>query len=139
SFTGATSGRIGLIEEAEGGTLFLDEIATLSPAIQAKLLRAVEERVIRPVGSDRERKVEFNIISATCESISTKNMRSDLMFRLGQEHINLRPLRDCPQLILDIINNFLANSSRKILFSDEAKNILQSLDYPGNVRDLITG
>lgn len=139
SFTGAVNSRIGLIEEAKGGTIFLDEIATLSPNIQAKLLRAVEEKIIRPVGGSGERFVDFNIISATCEDLEEKKMRSDLLFRLGQEHIKLKPLRECPELILDIVKSFYDNSSRKILLTEQAESYLKTRDFPGNVRDLVMG
>lgn len=139
SFTGAENSRIGLIEQARGGTLFLDEIATLSPALQAKLLRVVEEKVIRPVGGGCERKVDFSVISATCEDLDENKVRKDLLFRLSQQHVKLKPLRDCPELIGQIIESFYSRSSRRILFTDEARAAVEGQLFPGNVRDLITG
>jgi hypothetical protein len=98
SFTGATSDRRGLFEEAEGGTIFLDEIADLPLAMQVKLNRALQERSVRPVGSSEERAIDVRIIAATNlnmkAQVAAGKFREDLFYRLHVFHISLPPLRD---------------------------------------------
>lgn len=139
SFSGAVENRTGLIEAARGGTLFLDEVATLSAGLQAKLLRVIEEQKVRPVGANFEKHISFNIISATCEDFEQIGFRQDLLYRLSQERVHLRALRDCPQLLLKICDSYLSQCSRRVVLSEGAKTQLQKYPFNGNARDLIAG
>ncbi len=115
AFTGAESDRKGLLELADGGTLFLDEIGDVPPAIQVKLLRAIERREIMPVGGARQRQVDFRIIAATHqplpELIASGRFREDLFYRLSVFQIELPPLRDRPEDIPLLAEHFLAQIS----------------------------
>ena len=146
SFTGATSDRAGLFAEAEGGTLLLDEIGELAPALQAKLLRAIETGMVRPVGSSKERAVNVRLIAATNRNLREQKeegeFREDLLYRLEVVSIELPPLRargeDMPQLI----EQFLASSATRHPYSKvkrlspEALQRVLSHDWPGNLREL---
>lgn len=143
AFTGAVKQTKGKIERANGGTLFLDEIGDLPFALQAKLLRFIQERVIERIGGHEEIPVDIRIICATHRNLQTmaeKNeFRQDLYFRLSEMTIEIPPLRDrkgdvllLAQMILATING--ASKSRK--FSEEALMAMESYGWPGNVREL---
>jgi len=144
AFTGAVEDQVGKFDAADGGTLFLDELAELSPPVQAKLLRVLQDGMVEPIGRDKPHKVNVRIIGATNrdvrEWIRQGKFREDLYYRLSVGEITLPPLRerhsDIPKLalhILDKLNNSLRTPKR---FSAAALTKLQSHDWPGNVRDL---
>lgn len=145
SFTGAISDKVGLFEVADTGSLFLDEVGELPLSIQVKLLRAIQERVIRRVGATDDQKVEVRIIAATNRNLETMvkegKFREDLYYRLNVILIHtpsLRERREDIQLLathfLQKYNSRLAKAIGKI--SDEAMELLKKYDYPGNVREL---
>jgi DNA-binding NtrC family response regulator len=145
SFTGATEDRLGRFQAANGGTLFLDEIGNLPLHLQAKLLGALEQRKVSPVGSDKAQDVDVRIISATNVGIDDLNnadrFRQDLLFRLNTVEIRLPPLRDRIDDILPIANHFAEIYSRKYqqsvrAFSPAARAALIEYEWPGNVRAL---
>ena len=145
SFTGATCDKKGLFEEAEGGTLFLDEIGDLDMALQAKLLRVLQERLIRPVGSNHSRPIDVRVIAATHrdlkKSITNGTFREDLYYRLTVIPIVMPPLRhrpeDIPLLAQHFLNKYsLMNGGRVTGFNHEAVQKLTALPWPGNVREL---
>ncbi len=145
SFTGATSRHIGKFQEADGGTLFLDEVAELSLDMQVKLLRAIQEGEIDPVGSRRPVKVSIRLISATnrnmIEMVKAGQFREDLYYRLNVFPIMVPPLRDrkedIPELVDHFITRFAAEEGRKIRGIDPmAVEMLKVYAWPGNVRQL---
>jgi DNA-binding NtrC family response regulator len=146
SFTGATSRRIGRFEEADGGTLFLDEIGELSPTVQVKLLRFLQEREIQRLGSNVNIHVDVRVISATNRDLEMQvkegNFREDLFYRLKVVTMVLPPLRerkeDLPLLINHFIERFSRENGKNIKdLTAEARDLLLKYDYPGNVRELI--
>jgi two-component system, NtrC family, response regulator HydG len=145
SFTGATSDRAGLFEEAHGSTLFLDEIGELRPTIQAKLTRVLEERCVRRIGEPRERKVNVRVIAATHRDIrgmvKAGSFREDLWFRLNVCVLELPPLRERPEDIPMLAQRFLAErapvaGAGVTRFSQGALDALYAYRWPGNVREL---
>lgn len=140
AFTGATGDHAGFLKKANGGTLFLDEVSTLPLELQAKLLKAVDEGVFYPLGSDKEVKCSFKIISATNESIPDlireKKFREDLYYRLNQYALEIPPLRERKEDILKYISDNLSSSSKKVYLEPDALKYLCSFMYPGNYRDL---
>lgn len=145
SFTGAIGEKKGLFEVADGGTLFLDEIGELDISLQAKLLRALQEKQIRRVGGTREINVDVRVVAATNRDLrkmaDTQTFREDLYYRLNVLSIELPALRerhgDIPILIDFFIKKHTKNSSQKIIgVSPEAKKMLNDYSYPGNVRQL---
>jgi DNA-binding NtrC family response regulator len=145
AFTGATTTRKGLLEEARGGTVFLDEISEMPAALQAKLLRVLEDREVRPLGSNRPTMVEFRVVASTNRDPRTEveagNFRDDLYYRLNVVEIHLPPLRDrpgdLPLLIRHFVDKFAAQQRRPIRgVSREALALLDSYGWPGNVREL---
>ncbi|MBI5603850.1 MAG: sigma-54-dependent Fis family transcriptional regulator [Deltaproteobacteria bacterium] len=145
AFTGAVSSKRGLFEEADGGTVFLDEIADLSPALQAKLLRVIDDHEIRPLGSTQSRKVDIRILAATNKDILTAVKeglcREDLYYRLNVVTLTLPPLRDRQEDILLLARYFLTHYAREIGKSarelhPSALKLLQDYPWPGNVREL---
>jgi DNA-binding NtrC family response regulator len=145
SFTGATGKHLGKFQEADGGTLFLDEVAELPLDMQVKLLRAIQEAEIDPVGSKRPVRVNFRLISATnrnmIEMVKQGHFREDLYYRLNVFPILVPPLRHRPedigQLIDHFITRFAAEEGRKIRgISAAALEMLQQYAWPGNVRQL---
>jgi len=145
SFTGAIGEKKGLFEVADGGTLFLDEIGELDVSLQAKLLRALQEKTIRRVGGTREIPVDVRVIAATnrdlLKMMQEGRFREDLYYRLNVLSIEVPPLRerrsDIPLLIDYFIKKHTKNSPNKIKsISPEAKKILLEYSYPGNVRQL---
>jgi DNA-binding NtrC family response regulator len=145
AFTGATARKRGLFQTAERGTLFIDEIGELQPGLQAKLLRALENRKIMPVGSTREIDVDVRLVAATNrdlqEQVRRKQFREDLYYRLKVVEIRLPPLRerpdDIPLLIRHLINQIAEENGRPVReVTPEALEALRAYDWPGNVREL---
>ncbi len=141
SFTGATESRRGLIEQAHGGTLFLDEIGEFPLELQAKLLRALQENTIRPIGSTRTTCVDVRIIAATNRDLAYEveqgRFRADLFYRLNVLSIRLAPLRDHREDIPLLLRHFLEQHAKQQLqFSQEALDCLLAYDWPGNARQL---
>ena len=144
SFTGATRNHRGFFRRADGGTLFLDEITELSPPLQAKLLRVLEEGVVTPVGGEKEVRVDVRIVSATNRdpqvAVDQGILREDLYFRLAQFPIRVPPLRERSTDIELLARHFLQlqNDERGVekSFSDEVIEIFSVHDWPGNVREL---
>ncbi|WP_256474019.1 sigma-54-dependent transcriptional regulator [Microbulbifer okhotskensis] len=145
SFTGAHKDKQGLFQSAEGGTLFLDEVADLPLEMQVKLLRAIQEKSIRPVGSNQEIPIDIRILSATHKDLSQEvdkgRFRSDLFYRINVIEIATPPLRtraeDIP-LLLDVITQRIATNAGipAPAISREALVALQAYSFPGNVRQL---
>ncbi len=145
AFTGAIADKKGVFEYAEGGTLFLDEVGNLSYDVQVKLLRALQEKVIQPVGSNKQIPVNVRIITATNDdllnSVSNDGFRQDLYHRINEFKIQLPPLRQRNSDIDIFIKHFvqLANAEldRKVIrVSSEANDILHRYEWPGNLREL---
>jgi DNA-binding NtrC family response regulator len=144
SFTGAVAEKKGLFEVADNGTLFLDEIGELDVSLQAKLLRALQERQIRRVGGTKEIDIDVRVVTATnrdlLNMVEEKRFREDLYYRLNVLSIEIPPLRerssDLKLLIDYFIKKHSRGSDRQIELSAEAKRILENYNYPGNVRQL---
>jgi len=145
AFTGAVSSRRGLFREAHGGTLFLDEIGDMAPELQAKLLRAIEDRSVRPVGSDQATPLDVRIIAATNHDLPARiragHFRDDLYYRLAVIPIQLPALRerkeDIPLLAEHFLGRAIAVSGKQVLgFTPETMTILLRHPWPGNVREL---
>jgi two-component system response regulator HydG len=144
AFTGAQHGRTGLLESGNGGTVFLDEIGDLPVDLQAKLLRALQEREIRPVGATERVHIDLRIIAATNRDLESAiragAFRQDLYFRLNVVQIKLPPLRerktDIPLLVHSFLEKF-SDAQRPIrTISEDAMRRLMAYDWPGNVREL---
>ncbi len=147
AFTDAGESKAGQFELANGGTLFLDEIGEMPYGVQAKLLRALQEKEIRRLGSSKSIKIDIRVISATNANLSDKikngEFRNDLYFRLNTIPINIPPLRDRKEEILQIAQKVLEQNCIKYgfelkIFSDEAKKQLLAYEWPGNIRELIS-
>jgi two-component system, NtrC family, response regulator HydG len=145
SFTGANANKIGKFELAHGGTLFFDEISNISLEVQAKLLRAVQERKISRVGSHRVITVDVRIIAATnrdlAQAIRSSTFREDLFYRLNVVSIHIPPLRQRKSDIEPLINHFLIKYNRQLKktvqgFTPEAMELMLDYNWPGNVREL---
>ncbi|RMG05175.1 MAG: sigma-54-dependent Fis family transcriptional regulator [Nitrospirae bacterium] len=145
AFTGAVSSRKGLIEEADGGTLFLDEIGNLPLHLQAKLLRVLQEREVRPLGDDRSVKVDIRVIAATNSDLKKMvkdgMFREDLYYRINIFPIHIPPLRERKEDVPVLADHFLRKYSQdlgkdKEGFTVEAMNILIHHEWSGNVREL---
>jgi DNA-binding NtrC family response regulator len=145
AFTGAWKDKRGLVEEAEGGTLFLDEIGDLSPLLQTKLLRLLQEGEYRPIGSVVTRRADLRFIAATHHDlkadIRAQTFREDLYYRLRVVHLELPPLRDRREDIPLLAQHFLRKHARRhgkpvTRISPAAVQTLLQHDYPGNVREL---
>lgn len=145
AFTGAKrGGKIGLFEAAHGGTLFLDEVSEMDIGLQAKLLRALQEGRIRPVGGVEEKEVDVRVICASNadlkEYIAGGRFRRDLYYRLSTFQIHIPPLRDrrgdIPALAEAILNDLSRTLKRSVTISPEALAVLTAYDWPGNVREL---
>lgn len=140
AFTNALYRRIGRFEEAHGGTLFLDEIADLAPALQAKLLRVVQERTIERLGSNTPIPVDIRLITATAtnleQAVAKEQFREDLYYRLNVVTINLPPLRERRQDVPALVQHFLQRSGQPVSITPEALSMLCSHHWPGNVREL---
>ncbi len=144
SFTGAVNDKEGLFQAANGGTLFLDEIAELPIHMQVKLLRAIQEKAIKPVGSQKEIPVDIRLLSAThkdlAAEVETGSFRQDLYYRINVIELNIPPLReritDLPILASFMLNRISANNGNSFSLSEEAIEKLQAYTFPGNIREL---
>jgi transcriptional regulator with PAS, ATPase and Fis domain len=145
AFTGASATRPGLIEAAEDGTLFLDEIGELPLPLQAKLLNVLERRVVRRIGSTKERAVPARFIAATNRDLHEMSLagsfRQDLYYRLNVMSITMPPLRERASDTMLLSQHFAAQTSRRYglsqpVFSDDAISMIKRYDWPGNVREL---
>ncbi len=145
AFTGATSDKIGLFETAHKGTVFLDEIGELSLPIQVKLLRAVQEKVFKPVGGNDDISVDIRIVSATNKALEEEviagNFREDLFYRLNVIEIKVPPLRERKADLRALAQHFLEKYSTEMekeitKFSSYALDLLKKYDFPGNIREL---
>lgn len=146
AYTGAGSRRIGRFEEADGGTLFLDEIGELSPAVQVKLLRFLQEKEISRLGSNASISVDVRIISATNRDLEARvregAFREDLFYRLKVVAMFLPPLRerkeDLPSLLDHYLEKFAVENGKSLRgITAEARDLLLKYDYPGNIRELV--
>lgn len=147
AFTGATERRIGRFEEADGGTLFLDEIGEIDLNTQVKLLRAIGERTIERLGSNKPQKVDVRVVAATnkdlSEMVKEGTFRDDLFFRLNVVSIQMPPLRDRKEDIVLLVEAFLKefgeeNNKSDMDMTQDAMQLLLDYDWPGNVRELRT-
>lgn len=145
AFTGAIARRVGKFEEAEGGTLLLDEISEMDARLQAKLLRAVQEREIDRVGGTRPVKIDIRILATSnrdlVQSVSDGSFREDLLFRLNVVNLKLPPLRERPGDIAALADHFstryaAANGVAPRPLSESARHVLLNRAWPGNVREL---
>jgi len=145
SFTGADSDKEGLFQAADGGTLFLDEVADLPLQLQVKLLRAIQERRIRPVGAQKEVEIDIRILSATHKNLANmvehEQFRRDLYYRINVIEVDVPPLRehadDIPLLVDHMLTGLSKRMGEEIVSVDkQAMEKLQSYSYPGNVREL---
>lgn len=144
AFTGANSDKQGLFQAADGGTLFLDEVADLPLDMQVKLLRAIQEKAIRPVGAQAEIKTDVRILSAThkdlTQLVETGEFRQDLFYRLNVIQLSVPPLRerqsDIPRLISHFIEKLSVDANETIYIAKAAETELLSYSFPGNIREL---
>lgn len=145
AFTGAVADRLGAFEHASGGTVFLDEIADLAPDLQPKLLRVLESREVRRVGSNTVRPVDVRVVCATNRRLENEvnagNFREDLFFRLSVVHIGLPPLRkrreDIPMLLEKFVGSYSEGDEKpSVKDPDGTMDLLYRHDWPGNVREL---
>ena len=145
SFTGAVGDKMGHFEAANGGTIFLDEVGNLSYEVQVQLLRALQERKVKPVGSNNEIEVDIRVIAATNEDLQKAvregEFREDLYHRLNEFGIVAPRLADRGQDILVFANHFLSESNKDlekniIAFSDEVENLFLKYEWPGNLREM---
>ncbi|MDX6709648.1 MAG: two-component system, NtrC family, response regulator PilR [Blastocatellia bacterium] len=144
SFTGATANRKGLFEAASKGSIFLDEIGEMSPAMQVKLLRVLQEKKVRPVGAHEELEVDSRVIAATNRDLAAMvkdgSFREDLFYRVSVIPIELPPLRDRSEDIPDLVNHFVkkfcAQTGRDLSVNEKTLQLLESYAWPGNVREL---
>jgi two-component system nitrogen regulation response regulator GlnG len=145
SFTGAVASRVGRFQEASGGTLFLDEIGDMSPDLQAKLLRVLQNREVTPVGSTQSQPVDIRILAATHrdldQAVAQGTFREDLLYRLRVMPLHIPPLREHPEDIAVLAEHFLSRYSEELaggarFLSDSANEFLAGHDWPGNVREL---
>jgi transcriptional regulator with PAS, ATPase and Fis domain len=143
SFTGANSDRKGLFEAANGGTIFLDEIGEMSPAMQVKLLRVLQEKRVRPVGAHDEISVDARVIAATNRDLKRMaeegSFREDLYYRISVIPIDLPPLRerreDIPALIEHFVRKYCELSGKDLTVSPKTAQILENYAWHGNVRE----
>ncbi len=144
SFTGATANRKGLFEAAHNGTIFLDEIGEMSPAMQVKLLRVLQERRVRPVGAHDELAIDTRVIAATNRDLKAMSeegtFREDLFYRISVIPINLPPLRerrsDIPELVEHFIKKFCEQTGRSVTIAPKSMDLLENYAWHGNVREL---
>jgi len=140
AFTGAVTPKTGLIEAANGGTAFFDEIGELPLDLQAKLLRVLQEKEFRPVGSLTHKRSDFRVIAATnrdlAKEVEKGTFRQDLFYRLNVVNLRLAPLRDRKEDIPGLIAHFLARHGKGHSLTQETLEAMLSYDWPGNVREL---
>src|SRR5579862_9907420 len=140
AFTGAATAKIGLIESANGGTAFFDEIGELPLDLQAKLLRVLQEKEFRPVGSLNQRRSDFRVIAATnrdlAKEVEKGTFRRDLFYRLNVVNMRLAPLRDRKEDIPALIAHFLGRYGKGHTLTQETLEAMLNYEWPGNVREL---
>lgn len=145
SFTGATQDKVGLFQAAQGGTLFLDEVADLPQHMQVKLLRAIQERAVRPIGEQREIPLDVRILSAShkdlVQLVEQGQFRQDLYYRLNVIELRMPALRERPEDVQELAQFVLQQLAQSLalpapLLSDDALNALQRYHFPGNIREL---
>jgi DNA-binding NtrC family response regulator len=140
AFSGAESSKKGKLELADGGTLFLDEIATMPMILQKKLLKSIDEKTFYPLGSEKEVKSNFRLVSATCENleemVKAGTFREDLYFRIEGFNIELPPIKNRKGDVALLIKHFVGKGRRRIVLSSEVKKLLMSYEWPGNIREL---
>jgi two-component system, NtrC family, response regulator AtoC len=143
AFTGAASSHRGIFESATGGTVFLDEISETSPAFQVKLLRVLQQRTIRPVGSSDERPIDVRVIAATnrpVDNLLTSTFRKDLLYRLSVINIHIPALRervdDIPLLATNFLRRYNKRQGKSVTIAPETMEWIKTLIWPGNVREL---
>ncbi|MFQ5983194.1 MAG: sigma-54-dependent transcriptional regulator, partial [Woeseiaceae bacterium] len=141
SFTGAVSDKVGLLQSANGGTLFLDEIADLPLAMQVKLLRVIQEKTVRPVGSSVEEPVDARILSAThkklADMVTSGEFREDLYYRINVIELHVPALRERGADVLMLASHILERlGSADVKLEESAKTALMQYPFPGNVREL---
>jgi DNA-binding NtrC family response regulator len=145
AFTGADTKRRGLFEEASGGTLFLDEVGELTPSTQVRLLRVLQERCVRPVGSNHARPIDVRVVAATNRNLDVevreKRFREDLFYRLNVVSIELPPLRERGEDLLLLAHHLLGKHGSRLgkpgmRFSSDALEALTAYEFPGNIREL---
>jgi DNA-binding NtrC family response regulator len=145
AFTGAVADKKGFFRSAEGGTLFLDEIGEMPMSLQVRLLRALQEHEVTPVGSSTPQKFDTRIVAATNRDLERQveagNFREDLFYRLNVIEISLPPLRDRPEDIPALVRHFISNSASNQNtvpkpINDQAMNAFRSYGWPGNVREM---
>lgn len=143
AFTGAQANKLGLVEAATGGTAFFDEIGELPLDLQSKLLRLLQEKEYRPVGSVNARKADFRVVAATnrdlAKEVEKGTFRRDLFYRLNVVTVRLAPLRERREDIPTLVSHFLGSHGGKHQLSAEALDTLLAYDWPGNVRELENG
>ncbi|MEX1033049.1 MAG: sigma-54 dependent transcriptional regulator [Cellvibrionaceae bacterium] len=145
SFTGATGDKQGLFQAANGGTLFLDEVADLPLDMQVKLLRAIQEKAVRPVGSQQEDRIDVRILSATHKDLNREiregRFRNDLFYRINVIQLDIPPLRERQDDIAILAEHFLKRFASELdlsaaRLSGEGLNVLRDYPFPGNIREL---
>jgi two-component system response regulator PilR (NtrC family) len=145
SFTGANTDKDGLFQAANGGTLFLDEVADLPLHMQVKLLRAIQEKAVRPIGAQRETHVDVRILSATHKNLAhlvrEGRFREDLYYRINVIELQVPSLRERPEDIPELVAHIIERLARQLggsmpHLSTEALDALRAYDFPGNVREL---
>jgi DNA-binding NtrC family response regulator len=134
TFTDATSRKIGKLEAARNGTTYFDEIAALTPPLQAKLLRALEERRFTRLGGSENVALHARVISSTSTDLA--GFRSDLLYRINVVTLTLPPLRERAEDVPLLANDFLRKARKGAQFDDEAMELLASYSWPGNIREL---
>ena len=145
AFTGAATSKKGKFALADGGSIFLDEIGTMSPALQSKLLRVLQEREFEPLGSERTERVDVRVIAATNrdlrQMVGDGRFQEDLYYRLNVIPIHIPPLRERPEDIPPLVEHFVAKHAKRAGkritgLEPGVLEALQSSDWPGNVREL---
>ncbi len=141
AFTGAMINKIGLLESSAGGTIFLDEISEMSPRVQAKLLRVLQDGVIQPIGSNEMKTVDVRFISASNQKLSNlveeRKFREDLFYRLNVIEVEVPSLTGRRNDIPQLINHFLVKYNKpNLIFADDVLEIIINYDWPGNIREL---
>lgn len=145
AFTGAITSKKGIFEKANGGTLFLDEIGEIDPSVQVKLLKVLEEKKFMPLGSDKEIKSDFRLVSATNRDLKKEveegRFREDLYYRINKMNLDIPPLRERKSDIVALASSFLERYSRENKkniqgFTEETAKILLTYKWPGNIREL---
>ena len=140
AFSGADKDKKGKLELADGGSLFLDEIATMPMLLQKKLLKAIDEKTFYPLGSEKEVKSNFRLMSATCENLEgmVKDglFREDLYYRIEGFNITLPALNERRGDLPLLLKHFLGKGKRRVVLSKDVKEVLENYEWPGNIREL---